>query len=59
MFNHLLGVYIGYAINNPKKYPKNPFFEKEMEDNNRIMSDDEMERQARLNTIKKGGVIND
>lgn len=24
-----LGIYIGYAVNSPKKYPKKPFLEKE------------------------------
>ena len=56
--NYLLGKYITFAFNNPKKYPSKPFL-----DNNNTdlkpMTDEEMEKQARRNTIKMGGVIND
>ena len=55
--NYLFGKYIAYAFNNPKHYPNKPFTEKNHAP--KIMSDEEMERQARLNTIKMGGVIND
>lgn len=55
--NHLLGQYVGIAFNNPKKYPSKPYTQKE--DDLKPMTDDEMERQARHNTIKMGGVIND
>ena len=57
MFNFMLGKYIAYAFNDPKKYPSKPFL-----DNNtdlKPMTDEEMERQARRNTIKMGGVIID
>lgn len=57
MLNHILGKYIAYATNDPKHYPKVPFTEKERE--SQPMTDEEMERQARRNTIKMGGVIND
>ena len=55
--NHLLGQYIGFAINDPKHYPSKPFTEKNTE--LEPMSDEDMEKQARRNTIKMGGVIND
>ncbi len=54
-FNYLLGKYIAYAFNNPKKYPSKPFLENNTD--LRPMTDEEMERQARRNTIKMGGVI--
>ena len=55
--NHILGKYIGYAFNDPKHYPREPFTEKDTE--LEPMTDEEMEKQARRNTIKMGGVIND
>ena len=56
--NHILGRYIAFAFNDPKHYPSEPYMTKnntELEP----MTDDEMEKQARRNTIKMGGVIND
>ena len=55
--NHILGKYIAYAFNDPKHYPKEPFTEKNTE--LKPMTDEDMERQGRHNTIKMGGVIND
>lgn len=55
--NFLLGKYIAYAFHDPKHYPKKPFIENDTD--LKPMSDDEMEKQARRNTIKMGGVIND
>lgn len=55
--NHLLGKYIGYAFNDPKHYPKEPFTHEKSQLN--PMTDEEMEQMARRNTIKMGGVIND
>lgn len=55
--NYILGKYIAYGVNDPKHYPRKPFTEKDTE--LKPMSDEEMERQARRNTIKMGGVIND
>ena len=55
--NHILGKYIAYAFNDPKHYPKDPFTEKNTE--LKPMTDEDMEKQARRNTIKMGGVIND
>jgi len=56
--NHILGQYIGCAVNNPRHYPNKPYMDK---DNTELkpMTDEEMEKQARRNTIKMGGVIND
>ena len=51
----MLGQYVAYAFNDPKHYPKHPFTTEEL----KPMSDEEMEKQARRNTIKMGGVIND
>ena len=53
--NYVLGKYIGFAVNDPKHYPSKPFCEKDTE--LKPMPDDEMEKQARRNTIKMGGVI--
>ena len=55
--NYVLGKYIVFAVNDPKHYPSKPFTEKDTE--LKPMTDEEMERQARRNTIKMGGVIND
>lgn len=53
--NYLLGKYIGWAVNDPKHYPKQPFTEKNTD--LEPMTDEEMERRGRYNTIKMGGVI--
>lgn len=55
--NYLLGKYVAYGVNDPKHYPNKPFSEKAKP--LRTMTDEEMERQARRNTIRMGGVIND
>ena len=57
LFNYLLGKYVAYAFNDPKRYPSKPFTDKDTD--LKPMTDEEMERQARRNTIKMGGVIND
>lgn len=57
LFNFILGKYVAYAFNDPKHYPSKPFLEKNTD--LKPMTDDEMEKQARRNTIKMGGVIND
>lgn len=57
MMNYMLGKYVAYAFNDPKKYPSKPFLEQNTD--LQPMTDEEMERQARRNTIKMGGVIND
>ena len=53
--NFSLGKYIYYAFNAPKKYPRKPFLYEEKEDN--TMSGEEMEKMARRNTIRIGGII--
>ena len=57
VFNYMLGKYVAYAFNNPQKYPDKPFLENDTD--LKPMTDEEMEKQARRNTIKMGGVIND
>lgn len=57
-FYHLLGKYVSWAVHDPKHYPKSPFLSQK-EEVKTCTSVDEMERNARLNTIKLGGVIND
>ena len=56
LMNYILGKYIAYAFNDPKHYPKEPFTHKNTDI--KPMTDEEMEKQARRNTIKMGGVIN-
>ncbi len=53
--NYILGKYVAYGVNDPKHYPSKPFTEKNTE--LKSMTDEEMEKQARRNTIKMGGVI--
>ena len=57
MNNFNLGKYIAYAVNDPKKYPKKPFLAKE--EANKVMSNEEMDRVMRRNTIILGGKINE
>ena len=57
LFNFMLGKYVAYAFNDPKHYPSKPFTEQNTD--LEPMTDEEMERQARRNTIKMGGVIVD
>ena len=57
VLNFMLGRYVAYAFNDPKKYPTKPFTEKNTD--LEPMTDEEMEKQARRNTIKMGGVIVD
>ena len=57
LFNFMLGKYVAFAFNDPKHYPSKPFTEKNTD--LKPMTDEEMERQARHNTIRMGGVIND
>ena len=54
--NHIFGIYIFYAVNNPKEYPKKPFLSSKVEELKEMTASD-MERQAKLNTIMQGGVI--
>lgn len=57
MFNYVLGKYIAWAVNDPKHYPTKPYTDKDTD--LKPMTDEEMEKQGRRNTIKMGGVIND
>ena len=57
LFNYMLGKYVAFAFNDPKHYPSKPFTDKDTD--LKPMTDEEMEKQARRNTIKMGGVIND
>ncbi len=55
--NHLLGRYISYAFNQPKKYPGKPFLDGE--EKLKDMSDEEMERVMKANNKMLGGKVND
>ena len=57
LFNYMLGKYVAFAFNDPKHYPSKPFTDKDTD--LKPMTDEEMEKQARRNTIKMGGVIID
>jgi hypothetical protein len=52
--NHMFGKYISFAVNNPKRYPRKPFLEKQRKVE---MTGDAMERFARRFTMKSGGNI--
>ena len=54
--NYLLGKYMAYGVNDPKHYPKKPFTEKE---NVTLSGITDMEKIAKINTIKMGGVVHD
>lgn len=52
--NFLLGRYLIYAFNDPKKYPKKPFLleaEEQKKKESQVMTDDEMARQMKKNFI--------
>lgn len=57
LLNFMLGDYIRIAFHAPGDYPS----KSKLSDSSYMdpMSDEEMEKQARKNTIKMGGVIND
>jgi len=57
LLNHILGGYIAIGVNEPNKYPKNPRLSQEPEVE--VMTDEQMEKRARHNTIRMGGIIND
>lgn len=56
--NYILGKYIGFAINDPKHYPRKPFLDNERKEL-QPLSDNEMEKIALRNTQMMGGVVND
>lgn len=57
MLNYLLGKYITFAFHEPKKYPKKSYLDTSKENISDVMSDEEMEKRAKYNTLKMGGVI--
>jgi len=46
--NHALGRYVGIAVNDPKKYPKEPFYANDERKANVANTDEERARIARL-----------
>ena len=58
MMNYLLGKYISYATNAPKKYPKKPFLEDSFGKENKNMTVEEMERVIKRNNRILGGKFN-
>lgn len=58
--NNILGQYIMFAVNNPKKYPE-PFLKDKSRNisTNKIMSDEEMEKVMNENMKRLGGTMND
>lgn len=54
MLNHILGQYIGAAVNSPKKYPRKPLLFKESKP--KEMTGDEMEEIAKRLNQKFGGL---
>ncbi len=55
MMNYMLGKYISYAVNSPKKYPKKPFLENSFEEKKGPMTVEEMERVIKRNNRILGG----
>lgn len=54
--NFMLGKYIAIGVNDPKKYPRKPFLEKEeVKVENRVMTGSEMERIIKRNNLILGG----
>ena len=56
--NYVLGKYVGYAFNDPKKYPKEPYLGK-IEEEKKVLppqSVSDMERMARFNNLRLGGI---
>lgn len=50
--NHTLGKYIAYAVNEPKKYPKNPFTDTVKK---KVLTGDDLENIIKRNNILLGG----
>jgi len=55
--NHSLGIYIGMSVNNPKKYPKEPFLSKAPKKHNKNMGENQMKEEAKRIAIMFGGKI--
>lgn len=58
MLNWILGKYIGFAFNDPKKYPNKPFLDNSTPIK-KEMTDKEMEEMGRRNCLMLGGELND
>lgn len=56
--NWLLGKYIAYSFNEPRKYPKKPFLDDSVTASAN-MTDAEMEEMGRKNCYMLGGEVND
>lgn len=56
MLNHALGQYISFAFNEPKKYPKKPFYAEHKKQE--PMTDNAMEEMAKNITLMMGGTVN-
>jgi hypothetical protein len=54
--NHVLGQYIGMAVNAPKKYPREPFLKKHRTPEQ--MTPEEMEKKVEKYNKLLGGTIN-
>lgn len=57
--NHILGAYVGRAVNASKQhpYPKRPFSKSENVESNHEMTDTQMEEMARKLTQSMGGKV--
>jgi hypothetical protein len=56
--NWILGRYIAYAFNDPKKYPKKPYlYEEEKTQPGRVMTSEEMDRRIRAWNRALGGSV--
>jgi len=55
--HHLLGNYIAIGVNNPKKYPKEPYLTEKKQIALKEMSDDQMQQEAKRIAIMFGGEV--
>lgn len=55
--NHGLGQYVAMGVNNPKKYPKEPFMQDKKQSELKDMSDTQMQEEAKRIAIMFGGEI--
>ena len=55
--NYDLGIYIGLAVNNPKKYPTKPYSQTETQQLEKNMSDERMKEKGKQIAIMFGGEI--
>lgn len=60
MQNYNLARYIAIGVNDPKKFPREPYLAKELkEEDDKVMTAIEMEKVAESMTYKLGGIIKD